>query len=82
VAQRRLDQPLARRHETGPNHLHQPTQRPPWRWVFHLLEGMHRVRVIVPGHVYDLIDGLHEVQISVLRLCGEGVCRRYQISPP
>jgi hypothetical protein len=42
---------------------------------------MHRVRVTVQGHVHDLIEGLNEVQITILRLCGEGVCRLYQISP-
>jgi transposase len=82
VAQRRLRQQLARRHETVPNQIHQPTQRPTLRWVFQLLEGIHRVRVIVQGQVHDLIEGLNEVQISVLRLFGEGVCRLYQISHP
>jgi hypothetical protein len=32
-----------------------------------------------PGH--DLIEGLNEVQINVLRLFGEAVCRLDQISP-
>jgi transposase len=81
VAQRRLRQQLVRHNETVPNQIHQPTQRPTLRWVFQLLEGIHRVRVMVQGHVHDLIEGLNEVQIKILRVFGEGVCRLYQISP-
>src|SRR2546427_429970 len=81
VAQRRLRQQLARQNETVPNQINQPTGRPTLRWVFQLLEGIHRVRVTVQGQGYDLVEGLHEVTIKVLRLFGEGVCRLYQISP-
>jgi transposase len=81
VAQRRLRQQLVRQNKTVPNQIHQPTQRPTLRWVFQLLEGIHRVRVTVQDHVHDLIEGLNEVQITILRLFGEGVCRLYQISP-
>jgi hypothetical protein len=42
---------------------------------------MHRVRVTVQGQVHDLLEGLNEVQITILRLFGEEVCRIYQISP-
>ena len=80
VAQRRLRQALARQQESLPNQIHQPTQRPTLRWVFQLLEGIHRVRVIVQGQVYDLIEGLNEVQIKILRLFGQNVCQIYQIS--
>jgi hypothetical protein len=81
VTQRRLRHPLARQGETVPHQITQPTARPTWRWVFQLLEGIHRVRVTVPGKVHDLIDGLNEVQIKILRLYGGEVCRLYQISP-
>jgi hypothetical protein len=37
--------------------------------------------VTVQGQLHDLIEGLHEVQINILRLFGEEVCRLYQISP-
>ena len=50
------------------------------RWVFQLLEGMHRVRVMVQGQVHDVIEGLNEVQSNILRLFGAEVCRLYQIS--
>jgi transposase len=79
VAQRRLRQELARQHESLPNQINQPTQRPTLRWVFQLLEGIHRVRVVVQDQVHDLIEGLNEVQIKILRLFGQHVCQIYQI---
>jgi transposase len=81
VAQRRVRQPLAHHDQKVPNHINQPTTSPTLRWVFQLLEGIHRVRVTVQGQVHDLIEGLNDVQINVLRLFGEEVCRLYQISP-
>jgi transposase len=81
VTQRRLRQHLAHQTETVPNQINQPTERPTLRWVFQLLEGIHRVRVTVQDQVHDLIEGLNEVQIKILRLFGEEVCRLYQISP-
>lgn len=80
VAQRRLRQALARQNESLPNQINQPTQRPTLRWVFQLLEGIHRVRVIVQDQVRDLIEGLNEVQIKILRLFGQEVCQIYQVS--
>jgi transposase len=81
LTQRRLRQHLADRHATIPNQIHQPTERPTLRWVFQLLEGIHRVQVMVHGQVHDLIEGLNEVQIKILRLFGDALCRLYQISP-
>ena len=81
VGQRRLRQQLARQNETVPNQINQPTQRPTLRWIFQLLDGIHRIRVTVQGRVHDFIEGLNDVKLKVLRLFGEGVCRLYQISP-
>ena len=81
VTQRRLRRQLARQNTTIPNQINQPTERPTLRWVFQLLAGIHRVRVTVQGQVHDLMEGLNEVQIKILRLFGEEVCRLYQISP-
>ena len=80
VAQRRLRQELVRQKESLPNQINQLTQRPTLRWVFQLLEGIHRVRVSVQGQIHDLIEGLNEVQIKILRLFGQEVCQIYQIS--
>jgi transposase len=81
VTQRRLRQQLADQKETIPNQINQPTQRPTLRWVFQLLEGIHRVRVTAQGQVQNVIEGLNDVQIKILRLFGDEVCRLYQISP-
>jgi transposase len=81
VAQRRLRQQLARHHETVPNQIHHPTTSPTLRWAFPLLEGMHRVRVTVQGQRHEIIEGLTDVQIKILRLFGAHVCYLYQISP-
>jgi hypothetical protein len=48
--------------------------------VFQLLEGIHRLRVTTQGRAHDLIEGLNDVQIKVLRLFGEQVRCLYQIS--
>jgi hypothetical protein len=40
------------------------------RWVFQLLEGIHRIRMTLQGQVHDLIEGLNDVQIKILRLFG------------
>jgi transposase len=80
VAQRRLRAPLATPQETVPNQIKQPTTSPTLRWVFQLLEGIHRIRMTVQGQTHDLIEGLHDVQVNILRLFGHEVCRLYQIS--
>jgi hypothetical protein len=80
VTQRRLRQPLAAHQQTVPNPIHQPTTSPTVWWVFQLLEGIHRVRVTVQGHVPERIESLTDVQINLLRLFGHEVCRLDQIS--
>jgi len=80
VAQRRLRTQLVTHQETVPNQINQPTASPTLRWVFQLLEGIHRIRMTVQGQAHDLIEGLNEVQVKVLRLFGTEVCRLYQIS--
>ena len=79
VAQRRLRQALARQNETIPNQINHPTNRPTLRWVFQVLEGIERVRLMVERQVRDLITGLNEVKIKILRLFGERVCHVYQL---
>ncbi len=79
VAQRRLRQELVRQNETIPNQINHPTNRPTLRWVFQVLEGIERVRVKVEGQVQELITGLNEVKIKILRLFGVQVCHVYQL---
>ena len=80
VAQRRLRQALARQNDTLPNQIRQPTSRPTLRWVFQMLEGIHRVRMTVHDQVHTFMDGLNEVRIKILRLFGEKVCQMYHIA--
>ena len=63
-----------------PNPINPPTASPTLRWGFQLLEGMHRVRMSVQNQVHDLIEGLNDVQINILRLFGNEVCCLYHIS--
>jgi cytochrome P450 len=63
-----------------PNQIHQPTTSPTLRWVFQLLAGIPRVRMTLQGQVQELIAGLNDLQIKILRLFGNEVCRLYQIS--
>jgi transposase len=81
VAQRRLRQQLARHQDTIPNQINHPTASPTLRWVFQLLDGIHRVQVTLQGQVHTLIEGLNDLQIKVLRLFGEEVRSLYHISP-
>jgi hypothetical protein len=81
VTQRRLRGQLVRQHDTIPTQINHPPARPTWRWVFHLRDGIHRVRVTGQDQAHDLIAGLNAVQIKVLRVCGEEVCQLDQIAP-
>ena len=80
VARRRLRAPWVTPQETVPNHINPPPASPTLRWVFQLLEGMHRVRVTVQGQAHDLIAGFNEVQVKILRLFGHKICHLYPIS--
>jgi hypothetical protein len=71
---------LAHHNETVPNQINQPTTSPTLRWVCQLLEGSHRSRMTVQGQTHDLMAGLKDVQVKILRLFGNEVCRLYQIS--
>ena len=64
-----------------PNQINQPTMAPTLRGVGQLLEGLHCVRGTVQGQVHELIEGLNDVKIKILRLFGERVRGLYQISP-
>jgi transposase len=80
VAQRRLHQRLVHLHETVPHQINQPTASPTLRWIFQLLNGIHRVRLTVQGQVHGLIEELNNIQIKDLRWLGQRVCDLYQIS--
>lgn len=79
VAERRLRRALQAQHLTLPNQINQPTSTPTLRWVFQLLDGIHRVHLLGPDHGSILIDGLTPLRRKILALFGSDVCRLYHI---
>jgi len=80
VAQRRVRNQLKQEGEILPNQIGQPTSTPTLRWLFQLLEGIHRVVFYLQDQVQGVIEGLPELKRKLLRLFGQQVCRIYQIS--
>jgi len=80
VAQRHLRNQLEQLGETLPNQIIQPTSKPTLRWIFQLLDGIHRVILSVQGHITTFIEGLTDLRRKILRLFGQKVCQLYQIS--
>jgi transposase len=80
LAERRLRQILAATGETLPNQIKLPTRTPTLRWVFQMLDGIHRVHLTLPGQPKQcLIEGLDDRKVKALRLFGSTICRYYQI---
>ena len=79
VTDRRLRRTLKTQQETLPNQINQPTATPTLRWVFQLLEGIHRVHLFINGQWSILIEGISDLRRRILCLFGPDVCRLYQI---
>ena len=80
IAQRRMRRQLESTGETVPNQINQPTSRPTLRWIFQMLEGIHRVLLSVGEQVTCVMDGLTDLRMKILQLFGQRVCQIYQIS--
>jgi transposase len=80
VAQRRMRRQLESIGETVPNQINQPTSRPTLRWVFQMLEGIHRVLVSVGEQVTCFMEGITDLRMKILQLFGQRVYQIYQIS--
>ena len=80
VAQRRMRNRLETQGETLPNQIGQPTATSTLRWVFQLLDGIHRVTVYAHGQIKTFIDSLTDLRKKILQLFGQTVCQIYQIS--
>lgn len=80
VAQRRMRKQLEIQEETLPNQIGQPTTRPTLRWIFQLLDGIHRVTLSAQGKIKTMTEGLTDLRRKILRLFGQTVCQIYQIS--
>jgi transposase len=82
VAQRRMRRQLESTEETLPNQINQPTSRPTLRWIFQMLEGIHRVLVSAGEQVICIMEGITDLRRKILQLFGQRVCQIYQISSP
>ena len=82
LAQRRARSQLQNQEETLPNQIGLPTSTPTLRWIFQLLDGIHRVILYGEEHVQTIIEGLTDLRTKILRLFGQKVCQIYQISSP
>ena len=80
VAQRRMRKQLETQEETLPNQIGQPTTRPTLRWIFQLLDGIHRVTLSTQGKIKTMTEGLTDLRRKILMLFGQTVCQIYQIS--
>lgn len=80
VAQRRVRARLAENQDTLPDQIGNPTDRPTLRWIFQLLDGIHRVILHSQTQTQIVMDGLTHLRIKILRLFGHCVCHIYQIS--
>ncbi len=81
LAQRRMRAQLEHTDDTLPNQIDLPTKTPTLRWIFQILEGIHHVITDDGSVIRTLIDGLTSLRVKILRLFGETICRKYQISP-
>jgi len=77
IAQRRPRRTLAAKHQSIPNQIGQPQQTPTLGWMFHLLEGIHRVSVSIEGQSSVFIEGLTDLKRQILCLFGERVKQIY-----
>jgi transposase len=80
IAQRRMRRRLESIGETVPNQINQPTSRPTLRWVFQMLEGIHRVLVSVGEQIICVMEGITDLRKKILQLFGKRVSQIYQIS--
>jgi len=80
IAQRRARKSLMAYSESIPNQIGQPTQNPTLRWLFQLLEGIHRVAFSFEDEVRQVIEGLTDLRQKIIRLFGESVIKIYHLS--
>lgn len=79
IAERRMRARLAENQETIPNQINKPTKTPTLRWVFQLLSGIHRIKIIVDKKISYIFEGINDLKRRIILLFGEAVARIYQI---
>jgi transposase len=73
LAERTLRMNLAKKNETIPNQINNPTATPTLRWVFQCLEGIHVVFLPLDAKSTAFIQGITDLRRRILSLFGEGV---------
>lgn len=80
IAERRLRKQLDQRQETLPNQIGQPTATPTLRWIFQMLDGIHRVSVSIQDQEKIITEGMSELRKKILSFFGNTVIQIYQLS--
>ena len=73
VAQRRMRNRLETQGETLPNQIGLPTATPTLRWVFQLLDGIHRATLYAHGQIKTFIDSLTDLRKNPATLWTNGM---------
>jgi len=79
IAERKMRKILEAQNETIPNQIKKPVTKPTLRWVFQLLDGISRVKIINNGITSYIWTGLTELRRKILHLFGPTVADMYQI---
>ena len=79
IAERRMRARLAENQETIPNQINKPTNAPTLRWIFQLLSGIHRIKIITDKKVRYIFEGINDLKRRIILLFGEAVASIYQI---
>jgi transposase len=77
LAERKLRQELKARHESVPNQVGKPTQRPTMRRIFQMFEGIDVLIVCTPEGIQRHIINLTDLHRRILHLLGPAVEKCY-----
>jgi transposase len=80
IAERRLRKQLDQQQQTLPNQIGQPTATPTLRWIFQMLDGIHRVSISLQDQVKIIIEGMSDLRRKILSFFGDSVLQIYQLS--
>jgi transposase len=80
IAERRLRKQLEQQQQTLPNQIGQPTATPTLRWIFQMLNGIHRVSISFHDQVKIIIEGMSDLRRKILSFFGDTVIQTYQLS--
>ena len=81
LAEQLLRRQLVATHQTIPNQLNKPTNRPTMRWMFQCFEGIDLLHIRIGSHWQTRVLGLQALHQQVLRLLGPAYSHFYFFSP-